>query len=202
MGLTHVVLTSVNRDDLADGGSLQFERAITAVRSASPGATIEVLTPDFQGSEEAIDRVVAARPDVYNHNLETVPRLYRNVRPGARYARSLDLLERVARVSGGPISKSGLMLGLGETEDEVHRVMRDLRSAGVSCLTLGQYLQPTLRHLQVERYLDPAEFETLREHATALGFEHVASGPLVRSSFDAGSGLRLLREARGARVSV
>jgi len=198
LGLQHVVVTSVNRDDLPpdDQGSLQFARTIAALRAAAPSVTVEVLTPDFQGCAAAIDRVVDAAPDVYNHNVETVPRLYRSVRPGARYERSLELLARVRERGPEIWTKSGLMLGLGETRDEVLDVLRDLRRAGVDCLTLGQYLRPTLRHLEVARYLDPAEFDELRGEAEALGFAHVASGPLVRSSFHAEAAFELLRQRR------
>ncbi|NRA01484.1 MAG: lipoyl synthase [Myxococcales bacterium] len=185
LGLAHVVLTSVNRDDLADGGSLQFVATLAALRNALPGATREVLTPDFRGDTAAIDRIADAGPHVYNHNLETVPRLYRRVRPGALYARSLALLERVASCYPRMIVKSGLMLGLGERGEEVLTVMSDLRRSGVHALTLGQYLRPSLRHLPVTRYLEPDEFEAYRESALGLGFRHVQSGPLVRSSFRA-----------------
>ena len=187
LGLRHVVLTSVNRDDLPDGGASQFAGAIAAIHERVPVARVEVLTPDFAGDARAIDTVVGARPDVYNHNVETVPRLYRTVRPGAGYARSLDLLSRVAVRRSGPVTKSGIMLGLGESADEVRQVLRDLRGAGVAAVTLGQYLRPTLRHLPVERYLEPEEFEAFGEDARALGFSSVASGPLVRSSYHAES---------------
>ena len=192
LGLAHVVLTSVNRDDLADGGSLQFVATLVALREALPTAALEVLTPDFRGDAAAIERIADAGPQVYNHNLETVPRLYRRVRPGAAYARSLSLLERVALRHPHMIVKSGLMLGLGEHSEEVRTVMADLRRSGVRALTLGQYLRPSLRHLPVERYLDPEEFEAYRESAMGLGFRHVASGPLVRSSFRADQLLELM----------
>jgi lipoic acid synthetase len=185
--LRHVVLTSVDRDDLPDGGASWFVRAIEEIRTVSPEVTIEVLTPDFKGSEAAIERVIEGRPHVYNHNLETVVRLYRRVRPGARYERSLGLLATVKRRRPEIVTKSGLMLGLGETRDEVREALVDLRAAGVDALTLGQYLRPTLRHLEVTRYLDPLEFEELAEEARGLGFSEVASGPLVRSSFHAES---------------
>ncbi len=185
LGLAHVVLTSVNRDDLPDQGSMQFVRAIRAIRERSRRTTVEVLTPDFRGDTECIDRVADSEPDVYNHNVETVPRLYRAVRPGAVYRRSLDLLARVKRRHGQVIGKSGIMLGLGERPDEVLEVLRDLRGCGVDAVTLGQYLRPTLRHLPVDRYLDPEEFEAYGDEAKALGFRYVASGPLVRSSFHA-----------------
>jgi lipoyl synthase len=205
LGLHHVVLTSVNRDDLPreDQGSLQFARSIAAIRARAPEVTVEVLTPDFQGEPAAIARVTAAAPDVYNHNVETVPRLYASVRPGARYVRSLGLLEQVRGLASegrtGIWTKSGLMLGLGESRTEVSQVLRDLRAVGVDCVTLGQYLRPTLRHLEVARYLEPAEFDALGAEARALGFAHVASGPLVRSSFHADDALRMLRRDRTER---
>jgi len=199
--LRHVVLTSVNRDDLPfeDQGALQFARAIRALRERVPGLTIEVLTPDFKGSRAAIETVLAAGPDVYNHNLETVPRLYSRVRPGARFERSLELLAHVRREAPGLWTKSGLMLGLGESHAEVLEVLGALREQEVSCLTLGQYLRPTLRHLEVERYLEPAEFDLLAAQARALGFAYVAAGPLVRSSFHAEDALTLMGRRRGAR---
>ena len=192
LGLRHVVLTSVNRDDLPDQGSGQFARTIAALHALASRATIEVLTPDFRGDPTCIERVCDAGPDVYNHNLETVPRLYPGVRIGARYPRSLALLARVKQRRPQALTKSGLMLGLGETRDELVAVLRDLRDAGVDCLTLGQYLRPTLRHLPVERYVEPAEFGELREAASALGFRHIESGPLVRSSFRADTLLQIL----------
>jgi lipoic acid synthetase len=185
LGLHHVVLTSVNRDDLPDQGSTQFARTIAALRRAAPTATVEVLTPDFRGDAECIDRVADAGPEVYNHNLETVPRLYREVRIGARYERSLGLLARVKARRPEALTKSGLMLGLGETREELDEVFADLRANDVDCLTLGQYLRPTLRHWPVARYLEPLEFAELGAAARALGFRHVESGPLVRSSYHA-----------------
>jgi lipoic acid synthetase len=198
LGLRHVVLTSVNRDDLPDQGSTQFALAIAALRRRAPRASVEVLTPDFRGDAASIDRVADARPEVYNHNLETVPRLYREVRIGARYDRSLALLSRVKDRLPEILTKSGLMVGLGETREELGAVFRDLRAASVDCLTLGQYLRPTLRHRPVMRYLDPAEFEELAGEARELGFRHVESGPLVRSSFRADTALDLLSPLRGA----
>jgi len=192
LGLRHVVLTSVNRDDLPDQGSEQFMRTVRALRRRAPQATVEVLTPDFRGDPACIDRVADAAPEVYNHNLETVPRLYRGVRIGARYDRSLALLSRVKARRPEMLTKSGLMLGLGETAEELLAVFRDLRAAGVDCLTLGQYLRPTLQHLAVARYLEPGEFSELAREARALGFRHVESGPLVRSSFHADTALELL----------
>jgi lipoic acid synthetase len=199
LGLRHVVLTSVNRDDLPDQGSTHFACALAALHSLAPGVTVEVLTPDFRGDATCIDRVTDAAPDVYNHNLETVPRLYPSVRIGARYPRSLELLARVKARRPGLLTKSGVMLGLGETREELVDVFADLRAAGVDCLTLGQYLRPTLRHLAVERYLEPAEFADLRDAALALGFRHVESGSLVRSSFHADTALHLLPPREGPR---
>jgi lipoyl synthase len=184
MGLAHVVVTSVNRDDLADGGAEVFARTIRAIRRHARGCGVEVLIPDFQGSARALETVLAARPDVLNHNIETVPRLYPDVRPGARYERSLALLGR-ARRAAAPVTKSGLMLGLGETLDELRATMGDLREVGVELLTLGQYLRPSLRHLPVARYVPPEEFRELGRLGEALGFRHVEAGPLVRSSYHA-----------------
>ncbi len=183
MGLSHVVITSVTRDDLPDGGAAHFAATIAAVRRRCPGATIEVLVPDFGGALSALATVIAARPDVFNHNLETVPRLYSHVRPRAGYRRSLAVLDWARRA--GLVTKSGLILGLGETAGEVVDVMHDLRRAGCQILTLGQYLQPTSHNLPVARYLNPIEFEWYREVSEELGFRAVAAGPLVRSSYHA-----------------
>lgn len=183
LGLRHVVVTSVTRDDLSDGGSGQFARTIRAVRDRC-GATVEVLTPDFEGRAEDIDCVIEARPDIFNHNVETVPRLYDEVRPEADYRRSLDLLERVS--DRGLISKSGLMLGLGEKRNEILAVMKDLLEVGCRALTLGQYLSPGDAHHEVVRFVKPEEFEQLRERGLEMGFDGVASGPFVRSSYNAG----------------
>jgi lipoyl synthase len=185
MGLAHVVVTSVNRDDLADGGSEIFARTITAIRREAPGCRVEVLIPDFQGSAPALETVLRARPDVLNHNIETVPRLYRTVRPGSRYDRSLELFRRASGHATDPVTKSGMMLGLGEEPDEVRATMADLRAAGVQLLTLGQYLRPSPAHLPVVRYVPPAEFEAFAGDGRALGFRHVEAGPLVRSSYHA-----------------
>ena len=185
MGLQHVVVTSVNRDDLADGGSEIFARTITAIRREAPGCRVEVLIPDFQGSAAALETVLRARPDVLNHNIETVPRLYGPVRPGSRYARSLELFRRARGHATEPVTKSGMMLGLGEAADEVRATMADLRAAGVQLLTLGQYLRPSPAHLPVVRYVPPAEFEAFAADGRALGFRHVEAGPLVRSSYHA-----------------
>ena len=181
MGLRHVVVTSVTRDDLADGGSRQFVATVAAIRGALPGATVEVLVPDFAGREEDIDRVIEGRPDVFNHNVETVRRLYPEVRPQAGYERSLGVQVRSA--AAGLATKSGFMVGLGETDEEVAGLLEDLTSAGCGLLTIGQYLRPAESNLAVERYWEPAEFEALEAEALALGFEAVASGPLVRSSY-------------------
>jgi lipoic acid synthetase len=184
LGLRHVVITSVTRDDLPDGGADHFSRCVRAVR-ARTGAAVEVLTPDFLGDERAIDQVLEARPEVYNHNMETVPRLYRKVRGRADYRRSLGLLDHVKRRSPGTVTKSGLMLGLGETTEELLEVLADLRAVRCDTLTLGQYLAPTLKHIPVARYVPPAEFDVLAVLARSLGFAHVASGPFMRSSYHA-----------------
>lgn len=184
LGLRHVVITSVTRDDLPDGGADHFHRCVVAVRERTGGA-VEVLTPDFLGNEAAIDRVLEAKPEVYNHNVETVPRLYRKVRGRAEYQRSLDLLAHVKARSPETVTKSGLMLGLGETVEELLDVLSDLRSVSCDVLTLGQYLAPTLKHVPVVRYLPPDEFDALAVLARSLGFRQVASGPFVRSSYHA-----------------
>jgi len=195
LGLAHVVVTSVNRDDLADGGAGVFARTIRAIRREAPGCRVEVLIPDFQGSAAALEAVLEARPDVLNHNIETVPRLYRQVRPGSRYERSLELFDRARHHPTHPVTKSGLMLGLGERHDEVAATMADLRAVGVQLLTLGQYLRPSARHLPVARYVPPEEFRALAGLGAALGFRHVEAGPLVRSSYHAG---RQVQAAVGA----
>jgi len=193
LGLHHVVLTSVNRDDLADGGAGHFAAVIRAIRLQRKTVTVEVLTPDFQGSLIAVEAVCAAEPDVYNHNVETVPRLYRRVRPGARFERSVAVLAHAKRQRTQAIVKSGLMVGLGETHEEVLEVLRALRDAGVDTVTIGQYLRPSRLHLAVERYWDPEEFDLLAEEGRALGFLHVASGPLIRSSYNAEETLQAAR---------
>lgn len=185
MGLRFAVVTSVNRDDRKDGGAELFALTIRAIRDRVPGCGVEVLVPDFQGSHVAMDIVMEARPDVLNHNIETVPRLYRQVRLGARYERSLDMLAYAKRISPGTPTKSGLMLGLGEAIDEVISVMRDLNARGVDILTVGQYLRPSHKHLPIVRYVTPAEFDDLRRVGYEMGFAHVESGPLVRSSYHA-----------------
>ncbi len=186
LNLDHVVITSVTRDDVADGGAAHFVATIHAVRRACPAAAVEVLTSDFAGNETSVDTVAAARPDVFNHNLETIPRLYSEVRPQAVYERSLRVLERVRETQPDLPTKSGLMLGLGETADEVVDVMRDLREVGVEMLTLGQYLRPSPAHLPVVEFIDPATFSRLSREAYRLGFSAVASAPFVRSSYHAG----------------
>lgn len=196
MGVAHAVVTSVNRDELPDGGAAHFAAAIREVRSLAPGVTLEVLIPDFLGDEAALRTVLAAHPEVLNHNTETVPRLYRRVRPDAIYARSLVLLARAAafRDSEAPAMrvKSGIMVGLGETEDEILETLRDLRSSGVDVVTIGQYLQPHERRLPIERYYAPEEFDAFRREGEAMGFLRVESGPLVRSSYHARAALPAL----------
>jgi lipoic acid synthetase len=198
MGLKHVVITSVDRDDLSDGGADHFVKTIEAIRFKSPGTTIEILTPDFKNKVDAVDIVAKAAPDVFNHNLETVPRLYPSVRPGARYYTSLRVLQRAKEVSPEIFTKSGLMVGLGETVEEVGQVMDDLRAAGVDFLTVGQYLQPTPKHAPVERFWTPEEFENLEKTARAKGFLMVSSSPLTRSSHHAGEDFERLKAARAA----
>ena len=199
LGLRHVVITSVDRDDLPDGGAAHFVAVIAAIRAAAPATTIEILTPDFlRKPEAAANSVAAARPDVFNHNLETVPRLYPAIRPGARYYQSLRLLDRVKAVAPGLFTKSGLMVGLGETRAEIAQVMDDLRVADVDFLTIGQYLQPTPKHAAVERFLPPEEFEELASLARAKGFLLVSATPLTRSSYHADADFARLRAARAA----
>ena len=185
LGLKFAVVTSVNRDDRKDGGAELFARTIRAIRQRQPGCGVEVLVPDFQGSHAAMDTVLEAAPDILNHNTETVPRLYRQVRLGARYERSLDMLAYVKKSRTGTPTKSGLMLGLGETLDEVRAVMRDLRASQVDILTLGQYLRPSLKHLPIHRYVPLEDFAALKREGYEMGFRHMESGPLVRSSFHA-----------------
>jgi lipoic acid synthetase len=198
LGLCHVVITSVDRDDLADGGAAHFAATVRAIRARVPKTTIEILTPDFLRKEGAIETVMNAPPDVFNHNLETVPRLYLKVRPGARYFVSLRLLARVKEIDSGAFTKSGLMVGLGETREEIMQVMDDLRAAGVDFLTIGQYLQPSRKHAAVERFWTPDEFKALEGIARAKGFLMVSASPLTRSSYHAGEDFALLRAARAA----
>ena len=200
MGLEHVVITSVDRDDLEDGGAMHFVDTIEAIRSASPGTTIEILTPDFLRKDGWENRVIDAKPDVFNHNLETVPRLYLSIRPGARYYHSLRLLERVKQRDPAQFTKSGLMVGLGETKEEVMQVMDDMRSAGIDFLTIGQYLQPTRKHAAVDRFVTPEEFAAYEEIARSKGFLMVSASPLTRSSYHAGEDFAKLRAAREAQL--
>ncbi|MFQ5764658.1 MAG: lipoyl synthase [Rhodospirillales bacterium] len=196
MGMRHIVITSVDRDDLADGGGGQFVKCIERIRATSPDTTIEVLTPDFLGKPGALEAVIQAGPDVFNHNLETVPRLYPSIRPGARYYHSLRLLEQAKTLGSRIFTKSGIMVGLGEERDEVNQVMDDLRTADVDFLTIGQYLAPTRRHAAVERFVTPDEFEEYKRLAEAKGFLLVASSPLTRSSYHADRDFEALRQAR------
>jgi len=196
MGLKHVVITSVDRDDLEDGGARHFAQVVAAIRAATPSTTIEILTPDFLRKGAAADQVIDARPDVFNHNLETVPRLYLSIRPGARYYHSLRLLERVKERDPSLFTKSGLMVGLGESKEEVMQVMDDMRSAGIDFLTIGQYLQPTRKHAAIDRYVDPEEFKAYESIARAKGFLMVSASPLTRSSHHAGEDFALLKAAR------
>src|SRR5437868_7628170 len=200
LGLAHVVVTSVDRDDLDDGGAAHFAAVIRALRGRCPATTIEVLTPDFLRKDGAVEQVVAARPDVFNHNLETVPSKYLTVRPGARYFASIRLLQRVKEIDATMFTKSGIMVGLGEERNEVLQVMDDLRSAGVDFLTIGQYLQPTRKHHPVLRFVPPDEFEALKTIAFAKGFLMVSSSPLTRSSHHAGEDFARLKAAREARA--
>ncbi|HEX4570143.1 MAG TPA: lipoyl synthase [Dongiaceae bacterium] len=202
LGLSHIVVTSVDRDDLDDGGAAHFAETIRRIRGAAPSTTIEVLTPDFLRKPGAIETVVAARPDVYNHNLETVPRLYREVRPGARYFASLQLLAKVKEIDAAMFTKSGLMVGLGESRDEVLQVMDDMRAADVDFLTIGQYLQPTPKHHAIDRFVPPDEFLQLKRMAEGKGFLLVAASPLTRSSYHAGEDFERLRAARLARLAA
>jgi lipoic acid synthetase len=202
MGLKHVVITSVDRDDLADGGAAHFAAVVHAIRAGAPGVTIEILTPDFLRKGDAADLVIASKPDVFNHNLETVPRLYLSIRPGARYYASLRLLERVKTRDPGVFTKSGLMVGLGEAKEEVMQVMDDMRSAGVDFLTIGQYLQPTRKHAAVERFVDPEEFAAYEAIARAKGFLMVSASPLTRSSHHAGEDFARLKAAREAQAAA
>ena len=200
LGLGHVVVTSVDRDDLVDGGAGHFAEVITALHRLAPRTTVEILTPDFMRKPGAIETVVAARPDVFNHNLETVPRLSPTIRPGARYFTSLRLLARVKEIDPSMFTKSGLMVGLGETREEILQVMDDLRAADVDFLTVGQYLQPTPKHAALDRFWTPAEFDELAKLARAKGFLMVSASPLTRSSYHAGDDFARLRAARVAQL--
>ena len=201
LGLAHIVVTSVDRDDLDDGGADHFAQTICAIRAHCPQTTIEVLTPDFLRKDGALEKVVAARPDVFNHNLETVASRYLTVRPGARYFHSIRLLQQVKEIDPTMFTKSGIMVGLGEERNEVLQLMDDLRSADVDFLTIGQYLQPTRKHHEVVRYVTPDEFKAYEAMAYAKGFLMVSSSPLTRSSHHAGDDFAKLREAREAKLS-
>ncbi|MEY5008859.1 MAG: lipoyl synthase [Pseudomonadota bacterium] len=202
LGLKHIVITSVDRDDLPDGGASQFVKVIEALRRTTPDTTIEILTPDFRNKmEKAVESIVAARPDVYNHNLETVPRLYPTIRPGARYYASLRLLETVKRHDPSIFTKSGIMVGLGEQRLEVHQVMDDMRSADIDFLTIGQYLQPTPKHAKVMDFVTPQTFDAYAAIARAKGFLLVASSPLTRSSYHADRDFALMQQARATQLA-
>jgi lipoic acid synthetase len=201
LGLNHVVITSVDRDDLPDCGADHFVKTIEAIRYKAPKTTIEILPGDFRGNMESIDTVIRARPDVFNHNLETVPRLYPTIRPGARYFRSLRLLQRVKEIDPTQFTKSGLMVGLGETKEEVAQVMDDMRAADIDFITIGQYLQPTPKHAALDRFWTPEEFEQLEKMARSKGFLMVSASPLTRSSHHAGEDFARLREARDAKLA-
>lgn len=196
LGLSHVVITSVDRDDLDDGGAGHFVECIERIRDSSPGTTIEILTPDFMRKEGAVEKITRAAPDVYNHNVETVPSLYKAIRPGARYYHSLSILHKVKKLNPNIFTKSGLMLGLGETIDEVEQLMDDLRSAEVDFITIGQYLQPTSKHASVKRYVTPEEFKYLERVAKVKGFLMVSSSPLTRSSYHAQEDFKKMQLAR------
>jgi lipoic acid synthetase len=202
LGLRHVVITSVDRDDLDDGGATHFAAVIRAIRAAAPATTIEVLTPDFLRKQGAIEVIVEARPDVFNHNLETVPRLYPTIRPGARYFTSLKLLNDAKALHPAIFTKSGLMVGLGESKSEILQVMDDLRSAEVDFLTIGQYLQPTVKHAAIDRFVPPEEFAELASAARGKGFLLVSATPLTRSSYHADADFAALRDARAARLAA
>lgn len=201
LGLSHVVITSVDRDDLPDGGAGHFAECIRQVRAASPGTTIEVLTPDFLRKQGAIEIVVEARPDVFNHNIETVPSLYKSIRPGSRYFNSLYLLNKVKELDPMMFTKSGMMVGLGERDEEIVQLMEDLRAAQVDFLTIGQYLQPTTKHAEVKRFVTPDEFKYLERVAWAKGFLMVSASPLTRSSYHAGDDFKKLKIAREQRIA-
>ena len=202
LGLRHVVITSVDRDDLADGGAAHFARTIEFIRLYSTGTTIEILTPDFLRKEGALEVVVAARPDVFNHNMETVPRLYPSIRPGARYFHSLSILKQVKALDPTIFTKSGIMVGLGEEDDEVGQLMDDLRSADVDFMTIGQYLQPTPKHAPVDRFVEPALFDSYAAQGRAKGFLLMSSTPLTRSSYHADEDFAALQQARNLALAA
>ena len=201
LNLNHVVITSVDRDDLDDGGAEHFVNTIKDIKSLSPNTSIEILTPDFLRKDGALEKVIDAKPDVFNHNLETVPRLYTSVRPGARYFHSLNLLSKVKDINPKIFTKSGIMVGLGEDKSEVFQVMDDMRSANIDFLTIGQYLQPTIKHHKVDRFVDPSEFALYKKTALSKGFLVVSSSPLTRSSFHASEDFDKLKEARNLKFN-
>ena len=201
LNLNHVVITSVDRDDLYDGGADHFVATITDIRKYSPNTSIEILTPDFLKKDGALEKVVNAKPDVFNHNLETVPRLYPSVRPGARYFHSLSLLAKVKEVDPNIFTKSGIMVGLGESQNEIYQVMDDMRSADIDFLTIGQYLQPTIKHHKVEKFVHPDEFEKYKKVALSKGFLLVSSSPLTRSSFHASEDFEKLKIIRSNQLN-
>ncbi|WDI30778.1 lipoyl synthase [Hyphococcus flavus] len=201
MGLNHVVITSVDRDDLTDGGAEHFAAVVRAIRERAPGTTIEILTPDFLRKDGAAEIVIDSKPDVFNHNLETVPRLYLSIRPGARYYHSMRLLEKVKERDPQMFTKSGIMVGLGESREEVMQVMDDMRSAGVDFITIGQYLQPTRKHAAIDRFVHPDEFKSYETLARAKGFLMVSASPLTRSSHHAGEDFAKLQAARAAKAT-
>jgi lipoic acid synthetase len=201
LNLNHVVITSVDRDDLDDGGAEHFVNTIKDIKSLSPNTSIEILTPDFLRKDGALEKVIDAKPDVFNHNLETVPRLYTSVRPGARYFHSLNLLSKVKDIDPKIFTKSGIMVGLGEDKSEVFQVMDDMRSANIDFLTIGQYLQPTIKHHKVDRFVDPSEFALYKKTALSKGFLVVSSSPLTRSSFHASENFERLKEARNLKFN-
>ena len=201
LNLNHVVITSVDRDDLDDGGAEHFVNTIKDIKSLSPNTSIEILTPDFLRKDGALEKVIDAKPDVFNHNLETVPRLYTSVRPGARYFHSLNLLSKVKDIDPKIFTKSGIMVGLGEDKSEVFQVMDDMRSANIDFLTIGQYLQPTIKHHKVDRFVDPSEFALYKKTALSKGFLVVSSSPLTRSSFHASEDFEKLKEARNLKFN-
>jgi lipoyl synthase len=202
LGLEHVVITSVDRDDLPDGGAEHFAKCIKEIRKTAPNTTIEILTPDFLRKDGALEIVVEAKPDVFNHNIETVPSLYKTIRPGARYFHSLNILHNVKKLDPTIFTKSGIMVGLGETNEEVIQVMDDFRSANVDFITIGQYLQPTKKHANIDRYVTPEEFKYLERVAKTKGFLMVSASPLTRSSYHAGEDFRKLQEARKNMLSI
>jgi lipoic acid synthetase len=202
LGLNHVVITSVDRDDLEDGGAQHFAECILRLRQTAPNTTIEILTPDFRAKPESAAIIAHARPDVFNHNIETVPRLYHSIRPGSRYFNSLNLLKRIKEINPHIFTKSGIMVGLGETKEEILQVMDDFRAAEVDFMTIGQYLQPTPKHAEVARFVTPEEFEYYKRQALAKGFLQVASSPLTRSSYHAGDDFAVMRAERERRLAL